>query len=125
SLLGVGKYTYKDPITDAKIMVSGENVNDLPFDIQMRYVARDAELTMMLACHNDCLALEIMKYIAHYSEMDYYRCCHSGVSQWYANIYKNMIKRRECLFEYNQNKKIPKLYIVGGNSVQSFPRISW
>ena len=73
SLLGIGKYSYKDPITDAKIIVNGENVNDLPFDIQMRYVARDAELTMMLAYHNDCLALEIMKYIALYSEMDYYR----------------------------------------------------
>jgi hypothetical protein len=44
----------------------------------MMYVARDAELTMMLAYHNDCLALEIMKYIALYSEMDYYRCCHTG-----------------------------------------------
>jgi DNA polymerase, archaea type len=51
--------------------------------------------------------------------MDYYRCCHSGVSQWYANIYKNMINRRECLFEYDQNKKISKLYIAGGNSIQS------
>ncbi|MGC2685486.1 MAG: DNA polymerase domain-containing protein, partial [Candidatus Nitrosopolaris sp.] len=84
----------------------------------MRYVARDAELTMMLAYHNDCLALEIMKYIALYSEMDYYRCCHSGVSQWYANIYKNMIDRRECLSEYDQDKKIHQLNIAGGNSVQ-------
>jgi DNA polymerase I len=117
-LLGIGKYTYKDPATGSKILVSGENVNDLPFDIQMRYVARDAELTMMLAYHDDCLALQIMKYIAIYSEMDYYRCCHAGVSQWYANIYKNMIKRRECVFEYNQNKKVPKLYIAGGNSIQ-------
>jgi hypothetical protein len=57
SLLGVGKYTYKDPIIDTTIIVNGENVNDLPLDIQMRYVARDAELTMMLAYHNDCLAL--------------------------------------------------------------------
>jgi DNA polymerase, archaea type len=117
SLLGVGKYTYKDPVTDTTIIVNGENVNDLPFEIQMRYVARDAELTMMLAYHNDCMALEIMKYIALYSGMDYYRCCHSGVSQWYANIYKDMINRRECLFEYDQDKKIPKLYIAGGNSI--------
>jgi DNA polymerase, archaea type len=73
---------------------------------------------MMLAYHNDCLALEIMKYIALYSEMDYYRCCHTGVSQWYANIYKNMIKTREWVFEYTQNKKIPKQYIAGGNSIQ-------
>jgi DNA polymerase, archaea type len=118
SLLGVGKYIYKDSITGKNVIVSGENVHDLPFDIQMRYVARDAELTMMLAYHNDCLALEIMRYIALYSEMDYYRCCHTGVSQWYANIYKKMINRRECVFEYNQNKKIPKRYIAGGNSVQ-------
>ncbi|MGB6532493.1 MAG: DNA polymerase domain-containing protein, partial [Candidatus Nitrosopolaris sp.] len=118
SLLRIGKYSYIDPVTDTKIIVNGENVNDLPFDIQMRYVARDAELTMMLAYYNDCLALEIMKYIALYSEMDYYHCCYTGLSQWYANIYKNMIKRRECIFEYIQNKKIPKLYIAGGNSIQ-------
>ena len=72
NLLGIGKYSYKDPVTSTKIIVNGENVNDLPSDIQMRYVGRDAELTMMLAFHNDCLALEIMKYIALYSEMDYY-----------------------------------------------------
>jgi DNA polymerase elongation subunit (family B) len=118
SLLSIGKYSYNDPMTGTKVIVSGENVNDLPFDIQMRYVARDAELTMMLAYHSDCLALEIMKYIALYSEMDYYRCCQTGVSQWYANIYKKMINRRECVFEYNQNKKILKLNIAGGNSIQ-------
>ena len=81
SLLGIGKYTYKDLITDTTIIVNGENVNDLPFDIQMRYVARDAELTMMLAYYNDCLALEIMKYITLYSELDYYRGCQTDVSQ--------------------------------------------
>jgi DNA polymerase I len=118
SLLGIGKYTYKDPVSGSKITVSGENVKHLSFEIQMRYVARDAELTMMLAYDNDCLALGIMKYIALYSEMDYYRCCHTGVSQWYANIYKNMIKRKESVFEYPQHKKIPKLYIAGGNSIQ-------
>ena len=71
----------------------------------MRYVARDAELTMMLAYDNDCLALEIMKYIALYSEMDYYRCCHTGVSQWYANIYKNMIKRRNVSLNIPKTKR--------------------
>src|SRR5207249_5678371 len=105
SLSGIGKYIYTDPSTGSEVIVNGENVNDLPFNVQMKYVARDAELTMLLACYNDCLALEIMKYIALYSEMDYYRCCHTGVSQWYSNIYKNMIKRRECIFEYNQSKK--------------------
>jgi DNA polymerase I len=118
NLIGFGKYSYKDPVTNTEIIVTGENVNDLSFDIQMKYVARDAELTMALAYHNDCLALEIMKYIALYSEMDYYRCCHTGVSQWYANIYENMIKRRECVFEYTQKKKTSKQFIAGGNSIQ-------
>jgi hypothetical protein len=70
SLLGIGEYTYKDPVTGSEILVSGENVNDLQFDIQMRYVARDAELTIMLAYHDDCLALEIMKYIVLYLSFD-------------------------------------------------------
>src|SRR5215217_1495782 len=115
TLLGIGKYTYTDPTTGQKIIVTGENVNDLALDKQMRYVARDAELTMMLAYYNDCIALEIMKYIALYSEMDYYRCCHVGVSQWYSNIYNNMIERGECFLEYDH--KIPKQYIAGGNSI--------
>src|SRR5438552_2130332 len=85
---------------------------------KQKYEGRDSELTMMLAYHNNCLALEIMKYIALYSEMDYYRCCHTGVCQWYSNIYKNMITRKECNFEYRQDKKITKKYIVGGNSVE-------
>lgn len=29
-----------------------------------------------------------------------------------------MIKRKESVFEYPQHKKIPKLYIAGGNSIQ-------
>ena len=115
TLLGIGKYTYTDP-TSQKIIVTGENVNDLPLDKQMRYVARDAELTMMLAYYNDCIALEIMKYIALYSEMDYYRCCHVGVTQWYSNIYNNMIERGECALQCEH--KIPKQYIAGGNSIQ-------
>ena len=115
TLLRIGKYTYTDPTTGQKIIVTGENVNDLPLDKQMRYVARDAELTMMLAYYNDCIALEIMKYIAFYSEMDYYRCCYVGVSQWYSNIYNKMIERGECELQYEC--KIPKQYIAGGNSI--------
>jgi DNA polymerase elongation subunit (family B) len=116
TLLGIGKYSYTDPTTGQKIIVTGENVNDLPLDKQMRYVARDAELTMMLAYYNDCIALEIMKYIALYSEMDFHRCCYVGITQWYSNIYNNMIQRGECVLQHET--KIPKQYIAGGNSIQ-------
>lgn len=118
SLLGIGKYTYIDPITKKKVIITGENVNDLPLDKQMRYVARDAELTMMLAYYNDCIALEIIRNIALYSEMDFYRCCHLGVAQWYSNIYNKMIERGQCDLQLENYHKVPKKYIAGGNSIQ-------
>jgi DNA polymerase I len=71
---------------------------------------------MMLAYYNDCIALEVMKYIALYSEMDYYRCCHVGVAQWYSNIYDKMIERGQC--NILSDPKIPKKHIAGGNSIK-------
>ena len=112
-LLGFGKYT--DSNNNEK--VTGDKAHLLSIQKQINYVKRDAELTMMLACYNDCLVLRIMEFIALYSEMDYIITCHTGVTKWYANIYDKMIERDECTLQSSEHK-IPKQEIAGGNSIE-------
>jgi DNA polymerase, archaea type len=105
ALLGIGKYS--DSKNNA---ISGEKSHLLSTEEQISYVARDSELTMMLACYKDCLALRIMEFIAMYSQMDYVMACHTGVTKWYTSIYDSMIERTR--------HKIPKQDYGGGNSME-------
>ena len=107
TLLGIGKYS------DSK----GDRAHLLSVEEQISYVGRDSELTMMLACYNDCLVLRIMEFIAMYSEMDYVITCHTGVTKWYTNIYNKMIERDECTLQTSEHK-IPKQDYGGGNSIE-------
>lgn len=74
----------------------------------MRYVRRDSELAMLLAQYNNCLALRIMKIFAAYAEMEYYLVCHTEISTWYANRYRNMLESGECSVSYTPNYKLNK-----------------
>jgi DNA polymerase elongation subunit (family B) len=112
ALLGVGKF--KDSNSNA---ITGDNAHLLPVDEQINYVKRDAEITMLLACYNNCMVLRIMEFIALYSEIDYIITCHTGITKWYANIYDKMIKRDECTLQSSEHK-IPKQEIGGGNSIE-------
>ncbi|HZC47898.1 MAG TPA: DNA polymerase domain-containing protein [Nitrososphaeraceae archaeon] len=112
ALLDVGKF--KDSEGDE---VSGEAAHLLQVGEQINYVKRDAEITMMLACYNNCMVLRIMEFIAFYSEMDYIITCHTGITKWYANIYNKMIERDECTLQSSEHK-IPKQEIGGGNSIE-------
>ena len=91
ALLGIGKYSDSNNNS-----ISGDRSHLLSVEEQISYVGRDSELTMMLACYNDCIVLRIMEFIAMYSEMDYIITCHTGVTKWYTNIYNKMIERDEC-----------------------------
>ena len=107
SLLGVGKY--------GKLNAGTSDISSLPFDEQMRYVRRDSELTMLLAQHNNCLALRIMKIFAAYANMDYYLVCQTEISTWYANRYTKMLESGECTVSYTLNYKLDKQAIGGGH----------
>ena len=61
----------------------------------LEYVKRDAELTMMLACYNDNMVIQIMEFVSMYSGLDYIITCHTGVSKWYASIYDKLIESDE------------------------------
>jgi DNA polymerase, archaea type len=112
ALLDVGKF--KDSKDNE---INGEAAHLLPVYEQINYVKRDAEITMMLACYNNCMVLRIMEFIALYSEMDYIITCHTGITKWYANIYNKMIERDECTLQSSEHK-IPKQEIGGGNSIE-------
>jgi hypothetical protein len=75
ALLGIGKY--------GKLSAGAVDILSLPVKEQIQYVKRDAELCMLLAQYNNCLALRVMKVIAKYSKMDYYQVCLTNVSLWY------------------------------------------
>jgi DNA polymerase elongation subunit (family B) len=112
ALLGVGKF--KDSKGND---ITGNSAHLLPVDEQINYVKRDAEITMMLTCYNNCMVLRIMEFIALYSEMDYIIACHTGITKWYANIYDKMIDRDECTLQSSEHK-ILKQEIGGGNSIE-------
>ncbi|HET7284913.1 MAG TPA: hypothetical protein VFI70_09530, partial [Nitrososphaeraceae archaeon] len=99
ALLGIGKY--------GKLNAGTSDVQSLPLKEQIQYVKRDSELCMLLAQYNNCLALQIMKVIAKYSEMDYYQVCHTNVSNWYANLYRKMLESGRCTVAYTPSYKLP------------------
>jgi DNA polymerase, archaea type len=108
-LLGIGKY--------GSLNAGAVDITSLSVEEQERYVRRDAELTMLLAQYNNCLALRIMKIFAGYAEMDYYRVCHTTVTTWYANRYKKMLESGECTITYTPNYTLPKQLIGGGHHI--------
>src|SRR5215204_5589568 len=112
ALLDVGKF--KDSKDNE---ITGEAAHLLPVEDQINYIKRDAEITMMLACYNNCMVLRIMEFITLYSEMDYIITCHTGITKWYANIYDKMIEHDECTLQSSEHK-IPKQEIGGGNSIE-------
>ena len=107
ALLGVGKY--------GKLNAGTSDISSLPIEEQMRYVRRDSELAMLLAQHNNCLALRIMKIFAGYAKMDYYVVCHTEISIWYANRYRKMLESGECTVFYTPSYKLDKQSIGGGH----------
>jgi hypothetical protein len=82
---------------------------------QLRYVKRDAELSMLLAQYNNCLALRIMKVFAGYAKMNYYQVCHTDVTRWYSNLYKKMLDSGECTVAHTPDYRLPKQKIAGGH----------
>lgn len=106
ALLKIGKY--------GNLKAGAVDITTLSVEEQERYVRRDAELTMLLAQYNNCLALRIMKIFAGYAEMDYYKVCHTDISIWYANRYKKMLKSGECTTTYTPNYTLSKEPIGGG-----------
>jgi DNA polymerase, archaea type len=109
TLLGIRKYHNLDP--------GLESMSKVPIEEQKKYVRRDAELVMLLAQYNSCLVLRLMKVFAGYAEMDYYKVCHTNVSTWYANKYKKMIQRGECILSFTPDYKLQKQEIGGGHHV--------
>jgi DNA polymerase, archaea type len=107
ALLGVGKY--------GKLYAGTSDISSLLVEEQIRYVRRDSILVMLLAQYNNCLALRIMKVFAGYAQMNYYLTCHTEISNWYTNRYRNMLESGECTVSYTPKYKLDKQAIGGGH----------
>lgn len=109
ALLGVGKYDDLD--------AGSSDISSLPIEEQIRYNVRDSEMVMLLAQHNNCLVLRIMKVFAGYAEMDYYLTCHTPINYWYANRYKKMLESGKCTIDNTPNYKLNKEVSGGGRHI--------
>ncbi len=109
AILGITKY---DNMNAGKV-----NILEKPVEEQKKYVKRDAELVMLLAQYNNSLVLRLMNVFSGYAEMDYYKLCHTNVSQWYATKYKKMIERGEITLDFTPNYKLEKQEIGGGHHI--------
>lgn len=109
SLLQIGKYS--------ELNAGLIDISSLPTKEQEKYVLRDAELTMLLAQYNNCLALRIIRIFAYYADKDYIMTCHTNISYWYANKYDKMIEKGECTVSFTPNHKLPKQRISGGHHI--------
>jgi|tagenome__1003787_1003787.scaffolds.fasta_scaffold20959205_3 DNA polymerase I len=107
AILNISKY---DSLSAGK-----DNILEKTLEEQKKYVKRDAELVMLLAQYNNCLVLRLMKVFSHYSELDYYRACHTTVGTWYAYKYKKMIERGDVTLDFNPEYKLEKQQISGGH----------
>lgn len=112
ALLGIAKYE--------NMNAGSINILERPIEEQKKYVRRDAELVMLLAQYNNCLVLRLMKVFAEYAEMDYYKVCHTGVGNWYANKYKKMLERGDITVKFTPNYKLSKEEYAGGH--QTIPK---
>ena len=94
-----------------------ETVNILEKSLakQKEYVKRDAELVMMLAQYNNCLVLRLMKSFSAYSELDYFKVCHTNVTKWYEQKYTKMIQRGEGTVDFTPDYRMKKENIAGGH----------
>ena len=107
AILGISKY---DNMKAGTI-----NILEKPIEEQKKYVKRDAELVMLLAQYKNCIVLRLMRVFSKYSEMDYYKVCHTTVSKWYDTRYKKMIERGETSLDFTPNYKLEKQEISGGH----------
>ena len=116
---GFGKATYINPKTGKRRELNGVSVQKLDRHTQTEYNVRDAELTMMLAIHDNCFVLELHKIFADYSNIsDLAWCCNTSVSTWYKSRYKNMIQQGLCPPYNNRldSKDYPH-HVIGGHSI--------
>jgi DNA polymerase elongation subunit (family B) len=101
AILGRGKYEN----------MNGLQIQKLPKEKQLEYVAQDANLVMKLSKHNNYEILDLMNAISIITNVRFDRVCHTGISTWWKQIIEDKINTGECKIPTVQIKK--KKYLGG------------
>jgi len=104
ALLGEGKLAELD----------GLQIQSLPTDKQIEYVAQDANLVMKLSKHNNYEILDLMNAISIITKVPFDRVCHTGISTWWKNILINYLNSRKCRVP---SSKVQKQTYKGGQVI--------
>jgi DNA polymerase I len=76
--------------------LSGLQIQNLPKEKQVAYVAQDANLTMKLSKHNNYEILDLMNAISIITKVPFDRICHTGISTWWKNIINEKLNNGDC-----------------------------
>ena len=95
ALLGEGKLEELD----------GLQIQNLPTEKQVEYVAQDAKLVMKLSKHHNYEILDLMNAISIITKVSFDRICHTGISTWWKNIIIDLINNGDCRVPTSTIKK--------------------
>ena len=85
--------------------LDGLQIQNLPTEKQVEYVAQDANLVMKLSKHNNYEILDLMNAISIITKVPFDRVCHTGISSWWKNIIVDKINNGECRLPSSTVKK--------------------
>ena len=104
--------------------LDGQQIQNLPKEIQLQYVAQDTILVMKLSKHNNYEIFDLMNAISLITTVPFDRVCHTGISSWWNKILNDNINGGECrlpFFNIGQRKK--KNSYKGGHVIE--PKIGF
>ncbi|HEY7081600.1 MAG TPA: DNA polymerase domain-containing protein, partial [Nitrososphaeraceae archaeon] len=85
--------------------LDGLQIQNLPIEKQVEYVAQDANLVMKLSKHNNYEILDLMNAISIITKVSFDRVCHTGISTWWKNIIIDKINNGDCRVPTSMVKK--------------------
>jgi hypothetical protein len=78
--------------------LDGLQIQNLPKEKQIEYVAQDANLVMKLSKHNNYEILDVMNAISIITRVPFDRVCHTGISTWWNKIIADKLLSDECSY---------------------------
>lgn len=98
--------------------LDGLQIQNLPKEKQIEYVAQDANLVMKLSKHNNYEILDLMNAISIITNVPFDRVCHTGISTWWNKIIADKLLNGECkLPTFRDELENKKRKYIGGEVI--------
>ena len=98
--------------------LDGLQIQTLPKEKQIEYVAQDANLVMKLSKHNNYEILDLMNAISIITNVPFDRVCHTGISTWWNKIIADKLLNGECkLPTFRDELNNEKRKYIGGEVI--------